>query len=281
MRNLIAFFRRFRIFLVFLILQILALTSYFSWVQYPRTRFFNSSNGVAATLLDAQQDVTKHFSLEEENIRLQAEIEALKGKQLENYIALSEDRIKIADTILELQFDYIPAVIVNSTYTYKNNYFTLNKGASSGIARDMGVISSNGVVGIVYDVSRHYAVVKSVLTENINIPAEIVNVHAGGLLKWEGTDKDPRTITLTGISNDIPVELGWEVVTNSQSGLFPKNHPVGTIDAIEEIEGKPEWKITVKLGNDLRRLQSVFVVENIMKLEKDSLESLFIDEFIN
>lgn len=134
MRNLIAFFRRFRIFLVFLILQILALTSYFSWVQYPRTRFFNSSNGMVASFLDAQQDITKHFSLEAENARLQEEIKALKHKQLENFIAISEDRIRVEDTLLELQFDYIPAVIVNSTYTYKNNYFTLNKGASSALS---------------------------------------------------------------------------------------------------------------------------------------------------
>lgn len=279
MRNLIAFFRRFRIFLVFLILQILALTSYFSWVQYPRTRFFNSSNGMVASFLDAQQDVTKHFSLEAENARLQEEIKALKHKQLENFIAISEDRIRVEDTLLELQFDYIPAVIVNSTYTYKNNYFTLNKGASSGVKRDMGVVSSNGVVGIVYDVSNHYSVIQSVLTENINIPAEISKIHAGGLIKWHDNGRDPRTVILTGISNDIPVELGWEVVTNSQSGLFPKNHPVGKIVKVEEIEGKPEWKITIELGNDLRQLQSVLVVENILKLEKDSLEGVFLDEF--
>ena len=279
MRNLIAFFRRFRIFLVFLILQIIALTSYFSIVQYPRTKFFNSSNGIVAASLDLQHDLTKHFSLEEENIRLQEELKELKKKQLQNYIALSDERIKVEDTILELQYNYLPAVIVNSSYTYKNNYFTINKGESSGVRRDMGVISSFGVVGIVYDVSKHYAVVKSLLTKDINIPAEIKSIHASGLLKWEGNDYDPRTIILTGVSNDIPVQEGAEVVTNSQSGLFPKDHPVGKVKKIESIEGKPEWKITVELSNDLRRLQSVFVVENIMKMEKDSLESVFKEEY--
>lgn len=270
MRNLIAFFRRFRVFLVFVLLQLIALGSYFSVVSYPRTKFFNTSNVIAGTLLTWERSITKYFYLDEANRKLQEENVELSKKDLKNYISVDPKTRIINDTIRELTIEKIPATVINSSHSHKNNYFTINAGRLKGIEKKMGVVSSEGVVGIVYDVSDHFAVVKSILTTTINISASIEGSNAFGLIKY--LENDPRRVTLTGISNDIVVKKHAKVFARGSGGYFPQGELIGKVEKLTPIEGEPRWDITVRLAQDMRRLHYVYVVKNILKSELDKLE---------
>lgn len=271
MLKFIAFFRRFRVFLVFLILQVIVLSSYFSVMSFPRTRFFNSSAAVTSKLLTWERNLTKYFFLEEANKDLQAENTKLNKKIPINFISVDPKTAIINDTIQELSYERIPATVINSSYTYTNNYFTIDAGSLKGIKRKMGVVSPDGVVGYVYDVSKHYALVKSILTENINLSAYINGSDAFGIIKYEGND--PRRVKLTGISNDIIIKKGSRVQTRGSAGYFPQGLSVGVVENVEPIEGKPMWDITVRLGQDMRKLRYVYILKNIHQLELDQLEN--------
>jgi rod shape-determining protein MreC len=271
MRNLIAFFRRFRVFLVFILLQLIALTSYFSVVSYPRTKFFNSANKVTGTLLSWEREVTKYFYLDSENRKLQSKNAELAKKELVNYISVDPTTTIINDTIRELTIKKIPATVINSSYTHKNNYFTINAGHLKGVERKMGVVSSEGVVGIVYNVSDHYAIVKSILTSTINISAYLDGSNAHGLIKF--IKNDPRRVTLTGISNDILIKRHAKVFTRGSGGYFPHGSLIGKVEKLTPIEGEPRWDITVRLEQDMRRLHYVYVIKNFLKPELDELEN--------
>lgn len=279
MRNFFAFFQKFKIFLVFIFLQILALTSYLSILNYPRTKYLNSSSSVYASMLSINHKVTKHFNLETENLVLQRALKRAQTENIDNYIPVSSSKIKIEDTVYQIQYKFIPATVINGTYSRKDNFFTLNQGRLAGIKKDMGVVSADGLVGIVYDVSNHYAVVKSVLHSSINIPVKVEGPNARGLLKWEMDGKDPLRIKLTGISNDIPIPRASRVVTTGSSTIFPPGYSVGKVEITKTIEGKPEWDVIVRLSNDLRTVENVFVIENLMKLEQQDLENIAKEEF--
>jgi rod shape-determining protein MreC len=270
MRNLIAFFQRFRVFLVFLILQIIALGSFFSWMSYPRTKFFNTSSAATGSMLSWKHEVTKYLTLSEANEQLQKDIITLREEMPESYISIDPKTSLINDTLYEQAFRYIPATVINSSHQHKNNYFTIDAGRLKGISPKMGVVSSDGVVGIVYDVSDHFSVVKSILTENINFSAYIEGSTAFGILKY--LDNDPRRISLTGISNDIAIKRGSIVKTRGSSGYFPKGLTIGKVDVLEPVEGKPLWDIKIRLSQDMRRVHHVFVVENILGEELDRLQ---------
>lgn len=270
MRNLIAFFRRFRVFLVFVLLQLIALTSYFSVVSYPRTKFFNSANNVTGTLLSWEREVTKYFYLDSENKKLQEKNADLAKKELINYISVDPKTTIINDTIRELSIEKIPAAVINSSHTHKNNYFTIDAGRLKGVEKKMGVVSSEGVVGIVYDVSDHFSIVKSILTSTINISAYIEGSNAHGLIKF--IENDPRRVTLTGISNDIVIKKHSKVYTRGSGGYFPQGTSIGKVEKLTPIEGEPRWDITVRLEQDMRRLHYVYVVKNFLKPELDELE---------
>lgn len=270
MLKFIAFFRRFRVFLVFLILQIAALSSYFSVMSFPRTKFFNSSTAITGTLLSWERDMVKYLYLDEANERLQAENVLLERRITDNFISIDTNTAKINDTLRRLSFERTPATVINSSHTHANNYFTINAGSDKGIERKMGVVSSNGIVGIVYDVSKNFAIVKSVLTKDINISAYINKSNAHGLIKYEGTN--PRKVKLTGFSNDIEVEIGSKVSARGSGGYFPPGEPIGIVEKVEPVEGQPRWDIIVRLNQDMRKLRYVYVIKNIHKLELEALE---------
>ncbi|MDX1651206.1 MAG: rod shape-determining protein MreC [Brumimicrobium sp.] len=271
MRNLIAFFQRFRVFLVFVLLQLFALGSYFSLVSYPRTKFLNSSARITGTLLSWEREVLKYIYLDDANKTLQNENKELSSRLPENYIPIDPKTAIIEDTIHELSFERIPATVINSTHSHKNNYFTINAGRLKGVKPKMGVISSKGVVGIVYDVSDHFAVVKSVLTTDINISAYIESSDAFGLIKY--LDNDPRRVSLTGISNDIVIKKHSKVFSRGSGGYFPPGEMIGKVEKLIPIEGEPRWEIIVRLEQDMRRLHYVYVIKNLHSLELEKIEA--------
>jgi rod shape-determining protein MreC len=270
MRNLIAFFKRFRIFIYFALLQGIALSTYFTYLSYPRSQYLTTASAVSGQLLIYRNDVSKHFQLPYNNRKLQYENIQLRSKLPQSFIKIQGSLVKIDDTLQRQQYEYIPAVVINSTVNKRNNYFTLNSGKSSGIYRGMGVFSNKGIVGIIHNVSNHFAVVKSVLTEDINIDVMVEKNGVFGLLKWNG--KNPKIGTISSISNDLNLKKWSKIVTRGGSGIFPRGLPVGKIKSLKTVEGKPLWDVEIYYSEDYRKLQNVYVIKNLMLQEQKELE---------
>lgn len=257
--------------MVFIVLQIFALSVYFSFLQFPRSQYLTSASYVSGNIMEVRNDITKHFNLSLNNDKLQKENIWLRQHQPSNFLRLESKKVRIDDTLYDQQYLFIPATVINSTVTRRNNYFTLNVGRAQGVVRGMGVFSDKGVVGIIHNSSDHFSVVKSVLTENINIDVLIEPIGLFGLLKWDG--RDSRRGTITGISNDLKIKKWSRVVTRGGSGIFPRGLNVGKIEELKPIEGKPLWDVVVRYSEDYRTLQRVYVIKNLMQKEQTELES--------
>jgi len=272
MRNLIAFFRRFRVFLVFVLLQVFSLSVYFTFLNFPRSQYLTSASKVSGLILTVQNDITKHFNLSLNNDKLQKENIRLRNRLPQSFQRMQNGWAKINDTLYHQQYEYIPASVINSTSTKRNNYFTLNIGAKQGVVRGMGVFSDKGIVGIVHTSSTHFAVVKTVLTVNINIDVMIEPIGLFGLMKWDG--RDPRRGSITGISNDLKIKRWSKVVTRGGSGIFPRGLNVGKVEKLNPVEGKPLWDVVIRFSEDYRTIQRVYVIKNLFQEEQNKLELL-------
>jgi rod shape-determining protein MreC len=271
MRNLIAFFKRFRVFLVFAVLQGLALSTYFTYLNFPRAQYLTSASIVNGQILTIKNDVTKHFNLSYNNYKLQKENISLRKRLPQSFIPVQSNIFKIDDTLYHQQYEYIAATVINSTFDKRNNFFTLNIGKSQGIRRGMGVFSDKGIVGIVHNVSDHFSVVKSVLTEAINIDVMIESTGAFGLLKWDGGS--PKVGSISGISNDMKMKRWSKIVTRGGSGIFPRGLPVGIVSSFKPVEAEPLWDISFYYSEDYRKIQRVYVIKNLLKYEQKELEA--------
>lgn len=271
MHNLLAFFRRFRIFLLFVLLQVFALSTYFTYLSFPRSQYLTSASIVSSSILEVRNSITKYWSLGENNKALQEENIRLREKIKGSFIRLENPLVRIQDTLFRQQYEYISSLVINSSTNKRNNFFTLNVGGLQGVKRGMGVFSDKGVVGVIHSTSRHYAVVKSVLTEHINIDVIVESTGAFGLLKWDG--RNSKFGTITGISNDMKLKKGTRVVTRGGSTIFPKGLMVGYIEKLTPIEGKPLWDVTIRFSEDYRSIQNVYVIKNFLKEEQDRIEN--------
>ena len=270
MQQLISFFRRFRVTLIFICLQILAISTYVKYLNFPESQYLTSASYLGGKGFALRYSIMKHFELENSNKNLQDENIQLRKQMLKNLYQINRNTFRIADTLFEQQYDFIPCLITNSNSNTLNNYFTLNGGKLQGIERGMGVFSNKGVVGVVHNTSEHYAVVKSVLTQNINIDVLILPIGLYGFLKWNG--KDPRRGSITGITNDINIKKGSKVVTRGGSGVFPKGLLIGYVEQLLPVEGKPLWEVVIRFSEDYRRLDRAYVIKNLFIKEQSDLE---------
>lgn len=271
MRNLIAFLKRFQIFLVFVLLQLVALSAYVRYSEFARIQVFSSASKINGGLYSMRNSVTKHFNLEKTNLKLEKENARLREKLKESNYQLDRNTIQIEDTTYKKQYTYVSATVVNSTFDKRNNYMTIDIGKQQGIKKGMGVISSKGLVGIVHIVGDSYSVVKTILSKNINVDVSLADEGAFGLLKWDGINA--KICQVTGISNDIAVKKFTKVITRGGSGMFPKGIPVGVVTRRKSIEGKPLWDLQVRISEDFRTIQHVYVVKNALLDEQKTVES--------
>jgi rod shape-determining protein MreC len=273
MERLINFIYEYRAFFTFLFLELLCAWLIVENNQYQSTRYFNSSNQVAAQVLGFSQGVREYFSLRTINEVLAQENAELR-RDLERTRQLLT--VPVTDTARINQFDFVSAkVMANSTHLYKN-FITIDKGAVDGLAPGMAVIGDAGAVGKVKSVSDRYAVLISLLNVDQQISGQIKRTNHFGTVRWDGTNM--RYTSLQFIPRHAIPVVGDTVVTSGYSAVFPQGIMVGIIREASLKPEAPFWDIRLELAQDFGRLAFVEVIKSKLKHEKDSLEMVTIGE---
>jgi rod shape-determining protein MreC len=277
MKNLINFLKGFKNFLVFVILQVIVLSFFFNSKNYHKASFVNTTSQISSWVTKQQYEVVKHFSLSEANKKLLEKNAQLMAYQPESFYHLQNRVYQIEDSLYEQQYEYVPATVIKTSITRRNNYITIDKGELQNIEVGMGVISNSGIVGFVVDVSPHFALVKTVLSDKMNISAQLKDQPGvRGRIKWDGADY--KIAQLHGITNDITLNKGEEVITKGAKGIFPEGIPIGKIKKFANNNGEITYDIDIELKTDFKNLNSVYVIKNRFKMEIDELEKNYLNE---
>ena len=85
-----------------------------------------------------------------------------------------------------IRYFYVPSRIVHNSVYKQYNYITLDKGKKHGVFRDMGVISDQGLVGIVLESSANFATVIPVINRDFRLSVKIKSNNYAGILQWDG-----------------------------------------------------------------------------------------------
>ncbi len=274
MRNLLELLARYSNTLLFVVLEVVAVVLIVTNNAYPKSAVFSSCNTVAAGLYTVSDNIGNYFSLRTDNARLAAENVALLTRinQLENELALATDTQphEAGYVFAEKNLTYVSARVINATTNRQHNYLTINKGRQDGIAEDMGVISDEGVVGIVCAASEHFAMVIPVLHTDLAISSKFVEHGYVGSLHWEGPDI--QHANLTDVARHVDVQEGDKLVTSGLSAIFPPEIPVGTVDKVRLTDHDAFYDIRVRLAVDFKHLNYVTVIQNHNLAEQSALE---------
>ena len=270
MRNLILLFVKYGNIFLFIFLELLCLGLVAKYNSSQNEIFVNSANILSGNVYGGVNNFKQYFQLSATNDSL-----ALENARLRKLLYNTETnelarRDSIVDRDSMLQFSYVSAKVINNSINLNNNKITLNKGASSGIKRRMGVIDANGIVGIVKEVSNKFSIVLSVLHRDVKISAAVKSKGFFGSMQWTGND--PSILDLVDISRHATVVIGDTIVTSGYSTKFPPDITLGVIDTFWLEEGNDSYAIKVKLNNDISNLQNVYVVDNILAREQIEIE---------
>jgi len=271
MRSLFRFLLRNYFVMMFLALEAISFSLMVSLNNYQRVAFVNSSNDIVGTVYERFSHFDDYFSLSRTNARLAAENASLR-KQLEFRIRNQEKYpVNRPDTVDAPAYYFASAKVISNSVNKQFNYISLNKGSRQGIKPDMGIISADGVVGVITNVSPNYSTGLSLLNKRLSIPAKINKNNYFGALVWDG--EHSNTADLKEIPFHIIVNVGDTVVTSGYSSIFPEGIMIGTISKFDVETGTNFYNIKVDLSTNFRTLKYVEVVKNTKQAELKKLET--------
>lgn len=281
MRNVILLLRRYSTFISFLVLQLIALSFLFSYNRYQRARFLGVANEVTGRVNMQVDKVDDYFHLREENVRVHRMNDSLLNLLSSNFMLPDSSRQLVIDTVsydttgrMRQYYWREAKVVANSTIKDKN-YIQINRGANQGIKDNMAVVSSDGTpVGVVANVSANFSQIMSLLHVQRFTYVMMKRSKTTGRLEWDG--KDAGTLILKRVPRSDSIAIGDTVITSPfELGSFPPGLLVGTVREIDNEKASGDYILKIKPFVNFRRIQQVFVIENLFyeeqtKLDKDT-----------
>ena len=260
MNNLIQFVVRYSAFLLFALLEI---TAFYLVVQYNEGQqaiFRYSATALSGRVYKAADEFYRYNrlaavsdSMARENARLKEHVFNLE-RSLQHYIPAG----KPLDSCVLETFTLIDASVITNSINRRNNRFMIDKGTRHGIRPGMGVISREGVAGIIEHAGTDYSTAISMLHSAARISAAIDRNQYFGSLVWK--EINPAHMILEAVPRQADIRIGDTIVTSGYSFIFPRGIFIGTVSRFWTEGGSNYYSIEVKLHEDLARLDRVYVV---------------------
>lgn len=271
MQQIIFFFQKFKYFLFYLLLSFIAFALIFNNLNFHRSKYVHSANAVSGGLYSKISNISEYVKLKSENQLLLNENTRLKNLLLNKREVIIGKDSMIIDTLKYYQkFSYSNAKIINNNYSKPFNFLTINKGENQGITKEMAVVNTKGVIGIIDNISSKYATVQSILNKNTRINARIKNNNHFGTLRWNALDYS--IVQLHDIPKQAVLKIGDTIETGGKSTIFPEGILIGTVFKINK-GNTADNKVDVKLFNDMSNLSHIYIIKSLDKIEVETLEN--------
>ena len=277
MRKLLEFLIRKRHWFLFVLLEVVSLVLVYRNNAYQRNIMSGSANVVAGSILSLSGNFLSYLNLREVNKDLlerngQLELQVLELRDELEMLTSDTTGMSgfVADSVSRFPYSFILAGVVNNSVTRMFNYITVNKGKLDGVKPDMGVICERGVVGIVSDVSDHFAVIIPLLNPKLRLSCKVLGSGYFGSLNWDG--RDAEYANLEELPRHVRFEKGDTIVTSGYSAVFPSGIIVGSVADFEKQRDDNFYSLQVKLSTDFQTLNNVLIIENFYQDERLNIE---------
>lgn len=269
MHNLIRFIKLNQFLLLFLIMEGCSVFLLLSNNSYQANKFFNFSTQYTSLIHSYSHAFSDYLSLKQTNEYLVSENAKLHS--MLKYEESFHDSIRVKHKL----FSYQSAKIINNSISKRNNFITLNKGEKHGVRQGMGVVTHNGVIGIIHSVSKNYSIVISLLHRKSSVGVKLKRNNHNGILRWNGFHY--RTANITNFPNHIQITRGDTITTNSHSIIFPEGINIGSITDFKEGE-EGYYNVEITFFEDFNQLNFVYVIHSTEAEEQKILEIQAKDE---
>ncbi|MBP5379732.1 MAG: rod shape-determining protein MreC [Ruminococcus sp.] len=236
--------------------------------------FRAASNGISRKMEHTVDKLSNADKYIEENERLKKQIGELNA-QLTEYDAIKAEveELRKFVSIKEQHEDYMlsqPCKVLGYVTNDPFKSFTIDKGSADGIEPNCPVVTAEGLVGITVDVSKHVSTVRTILSPDLSVAAVASSSNADqGIIEGNVISSENGQTKLIHVPKKNKLKRGDLMITAGNSGLFPKDYPIGTILEIGFDSNGLSVCADIQPCVDVNRLTSVIVITDFSGKKED------------
>ena len=144
----------------------------------------------------------------------------------------------------------------------------INRGVRHGIARGMPVVTGQGLVGRITDVTANAARVMLITDPNSNVNARLQTTRAQGRVEGQLTGN----LRMMWIPLDADVQVGDVVLTSGLGGNFPPDIQIGQVESRQREEFALNQVAEVRSLVDFDNLEFVLVITSFQPIDISTFE---------
>jgi len=270
MYNIVRFIKLNQFLLFFIIMESVSVSLLIQNNKYQSNKIIQFTTQYTSKIYEFRSSVFSYLKLKKTN-----DILAKENARLNTII--SQKKSDDIETVnIDKKYNYISAKVINNSTNKRNNFITLNKGKVNGVKKGMGVVSNNGVIGVVHSVSKNYSLVLSILNSKSSTGVLFKKTNHPGILKWDGFDY--RIATIKDLPYHVKIKKGDTVMSSNYSTIYPEKIGVGTILNFKKNKETADYHIEIDLFEDFNSLEYVYVVYSKEAKEQITLEKTIENE---
>jgi rod shape-determining protein MreC len=227
-----------------------------NWIVSPPERALQSSKTGAGSIWSNYFDL---LHVRQENKDLQVTVDRLRLEQA----ALLEDA-RQGQRLEALQgfeqkylYTTLIAQVIGSSGSDQSRVFYIDKGKDDGLARDMAVITADGIVGKVREVFPHTAQILGINDQSSGAGVILESTRIRGILRGNAFGQ-PQIVNILA---DQRIKPGERVLTAGGDQIFPRGLPVGSVQKVVNDPDRDGFiEVVIKPDAHLDSLDEVMVI---------------------
>ena len=232
-------------------------------IQGLLTPFRSAATALTNTVERYYSYMFKYEALEAENQVLKAQIAQMEDVARQaDATARENERLRKTIKLQNAHESYVlqDAYIIGWSSTDFTSVLTINRGSDAGIATNMCAVTETGeVVGLVTQVGKNYAEVKTVLDSTLEISSTISSSGYNGMVKGGYMNGTEKLLKMDYLPSAAIIRNNQQVVT-SGSTVYPRGLIVGSVvDAGFEQTGVAKYAL-LKSAADIDSLEQIFII---------------------
>ena len=171
----------------------------------------------------------------------------LKNEELNERVRELEDKLVDYEKIkrendqlrkfLELKetnpdYNFEPATVIGRDASSRFASFPIDKGSMDGIRISDPIITSDGLVGIVWEVGSTYSHVRTILDISVEVGVYSISTRDSGIVSGDITLASDGLCGINYLPKSSGISTGDIFVTSGIGGVYPKDLRVGTVKNI-------------------------------------------------
>lgn len=217
-------------------------------------RVSDTVNSLSSLGSAAAEDET----LKERVAKLESENNLLKEYEYQNMRL--RDLLQFKDSVSR-SYDTVSASIIARNPSNWFQTVTINRGTSDGISKNMAVVTAQGLVGHVINVTGSSAEVSLIINDSSAVGGMVQVTRTPGVV--EGLTGTSGYLKMIHIATEAPVREKQVVISSGLGGIYPKGLPIGKITEIEmESNGLVKYAM-IRPFVDFNLLEEVLVIKSV------------------